>query len=127
LRGKAVVPHVALKLSVARAMRQAFRALDRGEPYWLGEQAAAAGVVPRPGGRMHVISDVEEVTADVDDGSLQETLKPTHPGDWGYVDEDRTGSTMIDFDAEMGESTAGGAAPTPVAGASPAAHPRRRR
>lgn len=76
--GKTVVPHVALHIALARAIRLGYAALDRGEEYLVGEHAGI--VTPPPRGYMYVISDVDELALDGGDGS-----QDTRPSAWDHL------------------------------------------
>jgi CheY-like chemotaxis protein len=65
LKGKAIVPHVALHISIARAIRGAYLARGRGETQWYGERATTREPEGGPG-RMWVVSDVDHVPGDLD-------------------------------------------------------------
>lgn len=65
LKGKAVVPHVALRIAIARAIRRSFMALARGETHWYGERATTREAPDSPG-RMWVVSDVDDLPDGVD-------------------------------------------------------------
>lgn len=65
LKGKAVVPHVALRISIARAIRRGYAALARGDTHWFGERATGREGPGSPG-RMWVVSDVDELSEGID-------------------------------------------------------------
>jgi twitching motility two-component system response regulator PilH len=63
IRGKAVVPHVGLHVTIARALRLAAAALARGEPFWYGPRAVGREA-PDSHGRMAVVSDVDQISGE---------------------------------------------------------------
>src|SRR5215831_7053669 len=63
-KGKAVVPHIALQISLARAIRGCYAARERGAEYWYGLRALP-GELEDPAGVMCVVSDVDELPLDL--------------------------------------------------------------
>jgi len=64
LKGKVVVPHIALRVSVARAIRGCYAIRERGGEYWYGTRALP-GELREPAGVMWVVSDVDELPGDL--------------------------------------------------------------
>jgi DNA-binding response OmpR family regulator len=110
VKGKAVVQHIALHVTLARTIRGAYEARRRGEPAYRGP---AAGRAPTNQGVMFVVSDVDSIppdgiearahdalvgditkeildddlvdiieASDVGEGSTVEGMTPVHAGDY---------------------------------------------
>ncbi len=60
IKGKAVVPHVGLHVTIARALRLAYQAAARGETFWYGARVAGREANESPG-RLVVVSDVDQL------------------------------------------------------------------
>jgi hypothetical protein len=60
ITGKSVLPHMALHITLARAIRLCFAAAERGEPYWHGELADPDELTDTTG-FLSVVSDVDDL------------------------------------------------------------------
>src|SRR6266540_6201806 len=60
IKGKAVVPHVGLHITIARALRLAYAADYRGETFWYGSKVVGREADESPG-RLIVVSDVDQL------------------------------------------------------------------
>jgi CheY-like chemotaxis protein len=60
MKGKAVVPHVGLHVTIGRTLRLAYAAAARGEAFWYGPRAVGREPPESPG-RMVVVSDVDQL------------------------------------------------------------------
>src|SRR5215471_9164553 len=67
-KGKAVVPHIVLEISLARAIRGCYAARERGAEYWYGQRALPSELND-PAGVMCVVSDVDELPLDLLDAA----------------------------------------------------------
>jgi CheY-like chemotaxis protein len=72
IKGKAIVAHVALMITIQRSIRQAYAALERGERYHYGDKVSAREADGSPG-RMWVVSDVDELPSDITGHSMRDT------------------------------------------------------
>lgn len=64
VRGKTVVPHIALHVTLARTLRACYTARARGQHYWVGPEADMSDTTEL-GGSMVVVSDVDNIRDDV--------------------------------------------------------------
>jgi len=62
VRGKTVVPHIALHVTLARTLRACYTARERGQSYWAGPEADVAE--SGDFGSMVVVSDVDNIRDD---------------------------------------------------------------
>jgi DNA-binding response OmpR family regulator len=76
IKGKAIVPHIALAITIQRSIRLAYAARERGERYFYGEKVTVREGEGSPG-RMWVVSDVDELPSDITGHSMRDT----EPGD----------------------------------------------
>ncbi len=60
IKGKAVVPHVGLHITIARSLRLAYAAAARGETFWYGQRVVGREANESPG-RFIVVSDVDQL------------------------------------------------------------------
>jgi CheY-like chemotaxis protein len=60
IKGKAVVPHVGLHITIARALRLAYASASRGELFWYGPKVVGREANESPG-RLVVVSDVDNI------------------------------------------------------------------
>jgi CheY-like chemotaxis protein len=60
IKGKAVVPHVGLHITIARALRLAYASASRGETFWYGPKVVGREATESPG-RLVVVSDVDQM------------------------------------------------------------------
>ena len=67
IKGKAVVPHVGLSITIARTIRRAFAALAHGEHHFYGDNAVGREGPDGPG-RMLVVSDVDDLPGEITRG-----------------------------------------------------------
>jgi CheY-like chemotaxis protein len=61
-RGKTVIPHVALQVTLARALRDGYRLLDKGDAYWFGSQTSLEDLND-PRGVFTPVLDVDDLPA----------------------------------------------------------------
>ncbi len=95
VKGKAVVQHIALHVTLARTIRQAFSARDRGDAHFAGPTAEPDRVTN--GGFMYVVSDVDSIAspgleAEAHDALVGDVTKE-------IMDDDLL--EIIDADSEM--------------------------
>ena len=62
IRGKTVIPHVALQITLARALRDCYRLLDKGDAYWFGAQTSLEDLND-PRGVFTPVLDVDDLPA----------------------------------------------------------------
>jgi CheY-like chemotaxis protein len=63
-KGKNVLPHVALHITLTRAIRLCYAARDAGEPFWYGDQVGSDDLTD-PAGVMAAVSDVDDLPEDI--------------------------------------------------------------
>jgi DNA-binding response OmpR family regulator len=116
IRGRAVVAHVGLHVTIARALRLSAAAIERGEAFWYGLRAVGREAAESLG-RMAVVSDVDHISGDHHaapppvqvDSDYQELTDITREL---YDDEPSEGPTG---GIEVTSSDAGSTIDTPVA------------
>ncbi len=107
LTGKAVIPHVGLQISIARAIRGAYAAAEAGEIFWNGDRVTGREQPGSPG-RMVVVSDVDEGRGPL--GLEPDTLRE----DVGH--EELTDITKELFDEEAEHSSYSSSVPDDTTG-----------
>jgi DNA-binding response OmpR family regulator len=110
-KGKAVVPHVALQITLARTLRACLAAAARGERYHVGHYATFE---PGSAGAMAVVSEVETCPdsapeARAHEAVVEDVTKELVVSDLILIDEDRD-SASITIEADKLQADARGAA-----------------
>jgi CheY-like chemotaxis protein len=72
VKGKAVVPHIALHVTLARTIRVAYAALARGDTHWIGPLVERRGGATH--GEMFVVSDVDSISPDAPEARAHEIV-----------------------------------------------------
>jgi CheY-like chemotaxis protein len=106
-KGKAVVPHVALQITLARTLRACLAAAARGEAYHVGHYASFEG--PGTPGAMAVVSEVEassdrDPAARAHEAVVEDVTKELVVSDLILIDESDRDSASITIEAEKLEA-----------------------
>jgi CheY-like chemotaxis protein len=110
IKGKAMVPHVGLHITIARAARLAYAAAERGEPFLYGGRAVGREAADSAG-RMVVVSDVDQM------GATDMRASGAMRGEADY--QELTDITKELYDEDSAESMTGAGADTTETGRAP--------